>query len=202
VDELLAKLADRLQIYDSEIITADETKDWPRGKLDELIKMGVLAEIQHAKGLVCSECEEGCFIEPNIRTNPDTGTATGVFVCPRREDIGRIEVDLNRLRQWKISGEKLESLGYTKKKAKKRNIKVSSDLTLKETEVFTLIHVKKKTQQQAAIEMRCTPQNVSKLLKKAEAKMKARNSRSINLGKAQKLPEDKRGQANISNDSF
>lgn len=202
MDELLAKLADRLQIYDSEIITADETKDWPNGKLDELVKMGVLVEIEHAKGLICNECEEGCFIEPNIRTNPDTGAATGVFVCTRNPDVGRIEVDLNRLRQWKISGGKLEALGYAKKKAKKRNIKVSSDLTPKETKVFTLIHVKKKTQQQAAIEMRCTPQNVSKLLKKAEAKMKARNSRSINLNKAQKLPEDRRGQANISKDSF
>ena len=40
------------------------------------------------------------------------------------------------------------------------------------------------------------------MLKKAEAKMKARNSRSINLSKAQKLPEDRRGQTNISNDSF
>jgi len=112
VDELLAKLADRLQIYDSEIITADEITEWPNGKLDELIKMGVLVEVEHAKGLVCRECEEGCFIEPNIRTNPDTGTATGVFGCTRREDIGRIEVDLNRLRQWRISAEKLSGLGY------------------------------------------------------------------------------------------
>ena len=199
MDRFLEQLAKRLQVYDGDIIRADETKDWPEGKLDELIKTGVLTEIQHSKGVVCDECEENCFIEPDIRTNPDTGNATGVFICTRNPDIGRIEVDLNRLRQWKISGEKLEALGYTKRKTKKRNIKVSSDLTPKETEVFTLIHVKKKTQQQAAIEMGCTPQNVSKLLKKAETKMKARNSRSINLSKAQKLPEDRRGQTNISN---
>jgi len=191
-----------LQIPNADIISADKTADWPTGKLDEFVEAGVLAEIQHSKGVVCSECEENCFIEPDIRTNPDTGATTSVFVCTRNPDIGRIEVDLNRLRQWKISGEKLAALGYTKGKIKKRNIKVSSDLTPKETKVWTLIHVNKKTQQQAAIEMRCTPQNVSKLLKKAEAKMNAKNSRSINLGKAQKLPEDRRGQTNISNDSF
>jgi len=202
VDRFLGQLAKRLQIYDSDIVTADETKDWPEGKLDELIKSEVLTEIQHSKGVVCSECEENCFIEPNIRTNPDTGKTTGVFVCTRNPDIGRIEIDLNRLRQWKISGENLEALGYTKGKTKKRNIKVSSDLTPKETEVWTLIHVKKKTQRQAAIELRCTPQNVSKLLKKAEAKMQARNSRSINLSKAQKLPEDRRGQTDISNEDI
>jgi excisionase family DNA binding protein len=108
VDELLAKLAERLQIYDSEIITADEIKDWPAGKLDELVEMGVLAEVEHSKGIVCDECEEGCFIEPEMRSD----STTGVFVCPRREDIGRIEVDLERLRRWKIGGEKLQSLGY------------------------------------------------------------------------------------------
>jgi len=202
VDEFLAKLAERLQIPDADTVSADETAEWPDGKLDELIKAGVLTEIRHSKGMVCGECEENCFIEPDVRTNPDTGKAVGVFVCRRKPDIARIEIDLDRLRQWKISGEKLEALGYTKRKTKKRNIKVSSDLTPKETEVFTLIHVKKKTQQQSAIEMGCTPQNVSKLLKKAETKMKARNSRSINLSKAQKLPEDRRGQTNISNEDI
>jgi len=202
VDEFLARLADRLQIYDSEIITADETEDWPTGKLDELIKMGVLAEIEHAKGVVCGECEENCFIEPNIRSNPNTGEATGVFVCTRREDIGQIEVDLNRLRQWRISAEKLKALGYIKKKIKKRNKKVSSDLTPRQTEVYTLIHIQGKTQIQAAIEMRCSEQNVSKLLKKAEMKIKAQQSRSINLSKAQKLPEDKRGQVQLSKEQL
>jgi len=112
VDKFLQQLADRLQVPDSEIITADEIKDWPTGKLNELVESGVLEEIQHAKGLVCNECEENCFIEPNIRTNPDTGAATGVFVCARNPDVGRIEIDLNRLRQWRINNTKLAKLGY------------------------------------------------------------------------------------------
>jgi DNA-binding CsgD family transcriptional regulator len=200
VDEFLAKLAERLQVFGAGIISAGEITDWPTGKLEELVEAGVLVEIQHSKGVVCSECEENCFIEPDIRTIPDTGEVTGVFVCTRNPDIGRIKVDLNRLRQWKISGEKLEALGYTKKKTKKRNRKVSSDLTPKETEVFTLIHVQKKTPQQAAIEMQCSPQNVSNLLTKAEAKIKAQRSRSINWDKTQKLPEDNRGQVQLSED--
>ncbi|MDD5050955.1 MAG: sigma factor-like helix-turn-helix DNA-binding protein [Candidatus Pacebacteria bacterium] len=200
MDKLLAKLAERLQVFGADIISADETADWPTGKLDELVGEGVLVEIQHSKGVVCNECEENCFIEPYVRTNPDTGKTTGVFVCTRNPDIGRIEVDLNRLRQWEISGEKLEALGYTKKKTKKRNRKVSSDLTPKETEVFTLIHVQKKTPQQAAIEMQCSPQNVSNLLTKAEAKIKARRSHSINWDKTRKLPEDNRGQVQLSED--
>lgn len=112
MDKFLQQLADRLQIPDSEIITVDETKEWPTGKLDELVEAGVLVEIQNSKGVVCSECKENCFIEPDIRTIPDTGEATGVFVCTRNPDIGRIEVDLDRLRQWKINAKKLSELGY------------------------------------------------------------------------------------------
>jgi len=112
VNDYLAKLAERLQVPEAEIISADETTNWPTGKLDELVEAGVLAEIQHSKGVVCSECEENCTIEPDIRTNPETGEAIGVFVCTRNPDIGRIEVDLNRLRQWRISAQKMSELGY------------------------------------------------------------------------------------------
>ena len=112
MDKFLQQLADRLQIPDSEIITADETNDWPEGRLDELVSKGILDEIEHASGLVCDQCEENCYIEPNIRTNPNTGEKTGVFVCTRNPDIGRITVDLNRLRQWRLSSQKLSDLGY------------------------------------------------------------------------------------------
>ncbi len=119
MNSFLKQLAERLQVFGADIVSADEIADWPAGKLDELIKAAVLAEIQHSKGVVCSECEENCFIEPDIRTNPDTGKATGIFVCTRNPDMGRIEVDLNRLRQWKIDKRKL-SRKTTKKKRKKQ----------------------------------------------------------------------------------
>ncbi len=107
MNEFLKQLAERLQVFGADIISADEIADWPTGKLDELVEAGILTEIQHSKGVVCRECEENCFIEPDIRTIPDTGAATGIFVCTRNPDIGRIEVDLDRLRQWEIDKDKL-----------------------------------------------------------------------------------------------
>ena len=193
MDDFLAKLAERLQTPDADTVSADEIEDWPQGKLNELVTAGILTEIPHAKGIICNQCEENCYIEPDIR-NPANGKAVGVFVCSR----GRIEVDLNRLKQWQINKDKLETLGFLKKNVKRKKRRVSSELTLKETEVFALIHAHKKTQQQAAIEMQCSKQNVSNLLKKAEAKINARRSRSINWDKTQKLPEDKRGQTQCS----
>lgn len=202
VDSFLEQLANRLQVYDADIVTGDEMRDWPDGKLNELVVAGILTEIEPANGIVCDECEENCYIEPDIRAIPDTGTTIGVFVCPQNPDIGRFEVDLSRLRQWRINKDKLETLGLLKKNVKKRMRKISSELTKRENEAYQLVHIGGKTPKQAAIEMRCSPQNISNLLKKAEAKVNARQSRSVNLAKAYPLPKDRRGQTNISNEDI
>jgi DNA-binding CsgD family transcriptional regulator len=203
VDEFLEQLAQRLQIPEADIIAADEVAEWPDGKIDELVSQEILTEVEPAKGAVCNECEENCFIEPNLRTYPDDGKTIGIFVCTRNPDIGRIEVDLNRLKRWRIDKDKLVEFGFIgKKSTKKRRRKRSSNLTDREKEVYTLIHVQGKTQKQAAMEMGCSTQNVSKLLKNAEEKMKAQTSRSVNLHNAQKLPEDKRGQIIIKKKDF
>lgn len=112
MDKFLQQLARRLQIPDAGIVTADEIADWPKGKLNELIKTGILTEIEHAQGVTCDQCEENCYIEPDIGTYPDGSKTIGVFVCSRRDDIGRIPVDLNRLRQWRINKRKLWQLVY------------------------------------------------------------------------------------------
>lgn len=112
MDDFLKQLAERLRIPDSEIVAGDEVKHWPDGKLDQLVAAGILTEIEHAKGVVCDRCEENCYIEPDIRTYPDGSKTIGVFVCTRNPDIGRFEVDLNRLRQWRINKRKLWQLVY------------------------------------------------------------------------------------------
>ena len=80
------------------------------------------------------------------------------------------------------------------KAKKKRKRSASSELSPRETQVYQMVHLAKKTQQQAAIELGCTPQNISKHLTNAEKKMAAKESRSISTEKAQDLPHDKRGQ--------
>ena len=119
MDKFLQQLADRLQIPDSEIITTDETKDWPEGKLNELVSKGILEEIEHASGVVCNQCEENCFIEPDIRTDPNTGKPTGIYVCTRNPDISRFTVDLEKF------------LGGMKRKVKISAIPIKPILTIK-----------------------------------------------------------------------
>ena len=71
VDDFLKQMAERLQIPNADIVSVDDTAYWPDGKLGELIKAGILTEIEHGKGVICDQCEENCYIEPDIRTNPD-----------------------------------------------------------------------------------------------------------------------------------
>jgi RNA polymerase sigma factor (sigma-70 family) len=89
-----------------------------------------------------------------------------------------------------------------KHKTKKRRRRISSELSAREQEAYTLVYIQNKTPKQAAIEMGCSPQNISKLLKKAETKLKAQRSRSVSLKKSQQLPEDRRSQVNISKEDI
>ena len=108
--EFTDQLANRLRVVRSEVVTADEIEDWPGDTLDELVAAGILTEIEHAKGFVCRESEEHCFIEPTIRTYPG-GKRAGVYVCCN-PGVGRVEVELGRLRRWRIDRRKLWKMVY------------------------------------------------------------------------------------------
>jgi DNA-binding CsgD family transcriptional regulator len=197
VDGFLARLTKRLRIPDADVVTGDEIRDWPEGKFEELLAGGILQEIEHGTTVVCDQCDERCCIEPQRRTDPQTGRTIGIHICTREAAGGRIEIDLDRLRRWRINERKVKELGFLRKKVKRVRRK-SSQPTRREQEVYRLIHAEGKTQSQAAYELGCSSQNISKLLKQAETKLGLNKSRSVSLSKAQKLPEDKRGQVDVS----
>jgi DNA-binding CsgD family transcriptional regulator len=73
---------------------------------------------------------------------------------------------------------------------------VSSNLSEREKRIWALVHVQGKTMAQAAMELSCSRQNISKYLKSAEEKMKAERSRCV--GASSRLPHDSRGQIRMS----
>lgn len=196
LDRFLAQLAKRLRIPDADIVTADEVRNWPDGKLGELLAAGILQETEPGTTVICDQCDNRCDIEPQRRTDSQTGKIIGVHICMREGAGGRIEIDLDRLRRWRISENRLKELGLLRKKTKRLRRK-SAQPSRREQEVYRLIHVEGKTQSQAAYELGCSAQNVSQVLKKAEMKLALGKSRSVSLSKARKLPEDKRGQVDI-----
>jgi hypothetical protein len=110
--DLLAQLAAQLSVPDGDIITADDVRKWPDGKVQELVAERILQEIDPGTAVVCDQCDERCSIEPQRRTDPRTGKVVGVHLCLREEGGGRIEIDLNRLRRWRINKRKLAQMGY------------------------------------------------------------------------------------------
>lgn len=77
----------------------------------------------------------------------------------------------------------------------RRTQPASSSLSTREQRIWAMVHVQGKSLGQAAIELKCSRQNISKHLKNAEAKMKAISSRSVATGL--QFPHDNRGQAGI-----
>ena len=102
MDSLLLTVLRRADVEGADIFTADEVSAWPAGATAELIRAGLLVEIEPAKEVLCLECDEGCWIQPRIQDDPRTGKPIGVYFCRRNEDVGRFYVDLSRRARWRF----------------------------------------------------------------------------------------------------
>ncbi len=78
--------------------TADDTRPWSSGARDALIVQGILREIGHTDFVYCDGCIEQHPLEVEIREYP-TGML-GVAMCP---ECGRVNIPLERLRQWQLA---------------------------------------------------------------------------------------------------
>lgn len=86
----------------SNAFTADEVAGWPEGALDFFVRERLLSLTTPAQQAVCDGCEEGCFI-PVEFPPAETPLSTAPFIiCNQRDDIGRVRVDPNRLKRWRV----------------------------------------------------------------------------------------------------
>ncbi len=119
--ELLEHIFERLCRAEAgaEIFGADETRQWPEGVLASLIRAKIFRPARPAQVIACDGCEKNCFKPVHIRTAESNRTAHAFIACDEPEDLGRIPVELDRLRQWQITGETLAKtvarlLGFSK----------------------------------------------------------------------------------------
>lgn len=104
---LLEHIFDRLGRADSaeEIFGADEAADWPAGELDLLIKVGLLRRAEPAQRIECKGCEQYCFMPVNVLPAEGNRPARAFISCDKRNDIGRVPVEMRRLEQWQTTCE-------------------------------------------------------------------------------------------------
>jgi hypothetical protein len=102
-----------------ELFGANDEEHSPSGLFDALTHQGLFQQAQHARQIECTGCEENCVMPVQILTNGDGHSTKAFIACDKRDDIGRVQVDLTRLKQWKTTNTLLayklsELLGFEK----------------------------------------------------------------------------------------
>jgi hypothetical protein len=84
--------------------THDEITGWPPEAVKALEAVGLLAQASHANTTECDGCEEACTMPVHIILERLPMPGRAFIVCDRRDDMGRVAVDIERLARRKSSG--------------------------------------------------------------------------------------------------
>lgn len=104
LDGLLAALSARLDCSPEAAVYvgADECEEI--GELADVpVDAGLLQPAEPASALICDGCERNCLMPVNIAPATAAQPGRAFIVCDERDDIGRVPVDLARLRRWIFS---------------------------------------------------------------------------------------------------
>lgn len=104
--EALLELLERVGASRGAVATVseDELNGWPAEAVRELKAKKLLAKTSPAASVVCPGCEQECVMP--LHTVPsETGKSALFVVCDKRDDISRVPVSADRLRQWRCGPE-------------------------------------------------------------------------------------------------
>ena len=84
-------------------ICADEVRRWDKNQWQEVLGLGLLRETELAGAVVCDQCGEAHWAEVYWVT-------PGVKACFGCDAEGVIDIELDRLRQWRIDADRVAGL--------------------------------------------------------------------------------------------
>lgn len=86
------------------LVSEEELSRWPAEAVRSLKSQKLLAKASPAVSVICPGCEQECTMQ--VHTQPAaTGPAASFVVCDKRDDINRVELSAERLRQWRCGAE-------------------------------------------------------------------------------------------------
>ncbi len=89
------------------LIDWDSVEQWSSGVLECFVQAGILMPASAAQSIECNSCEHRCFMDVLIYNN----RAFVVCNVPEMQNqMGRIQINLERLKQWKTSFNQLASV--------------------------------------------------------------------------------------------
>jgi hypothetical protein len=86
------------------LVSEAELKGWPLETVRAMKSQRLLLKASPAASVVCPGCEQECTM-PVHSVSAETGKAASFVVCDKRDDINRVAVDAERLRQWRCGAE-------------------------------------------------------------------------------------------------
>jgi hypothetical protein len=86
------------------LVSEHELMQWPGAAVAAMKRQSLLLKAPAAKSAVCPECEDECLMQVHVVPRGDE-PPTAYIVCDTRDDVGRVEVSLDRLQQWQCSPE-------------------------------------------------------------------------------------------------
>ncbi len=86
------------------LVSEEELSRWPAEAVRELKAKKLLQRASPAVSVVCPGCEQECVM-PVHTPSAGAGTAASFVVCDKRDDISRVAVSVERLRQWRCGAE-------------------------------------------------------------------------------------------------
>jgi hypothetical protein len=84
----------------SAYIGEEALRDWPPNAVAAMKSARLLRRASPATSVVCSGCEEACVM-PVESVSALGGESVSFVVCDKRDDINRVPVTSDRLRQWR-----------------------------------------------------------------------------------------------------
>ncbi len=111
VNETFAFLLGQLVYAGGDVLkfNADHRDDLPSECLTVLESCNIVQKTNPTNSLVCDGCEQQCDMPVQIRTVTNKPTRAFI-VCDKRDDIGRVQVDIERLNQWQVTAHQITQI--------------------------------------------------------------------------------------------
>ena len=109
VNESLSRLLALLNFWGGEVLPldADDVSDFPKEHFELFVKHGILQTIADTRHVVCDGCDERCDRPVQIYRANNKSPARAFVSCELRDDVGRVAVDFERLKQWLMTERQL-----------------------------------------------------------------------------------------------
>lgn len=104
---VLAELLSRLEASRGVdmLIGSEELREWPADTVVALKSVRLLVKARPANRLTCPGCEKQCSKDVDVFPAEGARPARAFIHCDEPEDMGRIQLDLADLEQWRVSGD-------------------------------------------------------------------------------------------------